>query len=116
RCLAHCVLLPFYHTCTAHHQHLSSFPTRRSSDLHRHEPPHPTRLRRPRPCRRRSERRRGRERAGRDRSVRMRCTSRRQPSAPRRSEEHTSELQSRENLVCRLLLEKKKNTTISSGY
>src|SRR5690606_41041683 len=28
-----------------------------------------------------------------------------------RSEEHTSELQSRENLVCRLLLEKKKNTT-----
>src|SRR5690606_11901207 len=27
--------------------------------------------------------------------------------APRRSEEHTSELQSRENLVCRLLLEKK---------
>src|SRR5690606_40119779 len=26
---------------------------------------------------------------------------------PRRSEEHTSELQSRENLVCRLLLEKK---------
>src|SRR5690606_39792664 len=29
---------------------------------------------------------------------------------PLRSEEHTSELQSRENLVCRLLLEKKKNT------
>src|SRR5436309_8603215 len=28
----------------------------------------------------------------------------------RRSEEHTSELQSRENLVCRLLLEKKKNS------
>src|SRR5690606_39991562 len=27
-----------------------------------------------------------------------------------RSEEHTSELQSRENLVCRLLLEKKKHT------
>src|SRR5690606_40586446 len=32
-----------------------------------------------------------------------------QPSRERvRSEEHTSELQSRENLVCRLLLEKKK--------
>src|SRR5690606_408697 len=31
-----------------------------------------------------------------------------------RSEEHTSELQSRENLVCRLLLEKKKNTTHSA--
>src|SRR5690606_40206600 len=28
-----------------------------------------------------------------------------------RSEEHTSELQSRENLVCRLLLEKKKQNT-----
>src|SRR5690606_40066111 len=28
----------------------------------------------------------------------------------KRSEEHTSELQSRENLVCRLLLEKKKDT------
>src|SRR5690606_41659262 len=30
---------------------------------------------------------------------------------PTRSEEHTSELQSRENLVCRLLLEKKKRKT-----
>src|SRR5437870_10326158 len=30
-----------------------------------------------------------------------------------RSEEHTSELQSRGHLVCRLLLEKKKNLTIS---
>src|SRR5947209_13140079 len=29
--------------------------------------------------------------------------------APPRSEEHTSELQSRQYLVCRLLLEKKKN-------
>src|SRR6266700_6077409 len=29
-----------------------------------------------------------------------------------RSEEHTSELQSRENLVCRLLLEKKKKSRI----
>src|SRR2546430_17001835 len=30
-------------------------------------------------------------------------------NAPARSEEHTSELQSQPNLVCRLLLEKKKN-------
>src|SRR6266511_1213266 len=43
-----------------------------------------------------------------------RSTSPRSPHSPgrgrrwRRSEEHTSELQSRENLVCRLLLEKKK--------
>src|SRR3712207_7634477 len=32
-----------------------------------------------------------------------------------RSEEHTSELQSRQYLVCRLLLEKKKNNTLSSA-
>src|SRR5207302_9318067 len=32
---------------------------------------------------------------------------------PARSEEHTSELQSRENLVCRLLLEKKKNNIMN---
>src|SRR3712207_8902167 len=31
------------------------------------------------------------------------------PYRPPRSEEHTSELQSRQYLVCRLLLEKKKN-------
>src|SRR5207302_11134109 len=44
----------------------------------------------------------------------------RQLSRPRRhhvvrSEEHTSELQSRENLVCRLLLEKKKNKLNSNN-
>src|SRR3712207_7530564 len=33
-----------------------------------------------------------------------------------RSEEHTSELQSRQYLVCRLLLEKKKSTHISLTY
>src|SRR5260370_18966077 len=38
----------------------------------------------------------------------------RKPSTlPKRSEEHTSELQSHLNLVCRLLLEKKKITHIS---
>src|SRR5438046_4096667 len=36
------------------------------------------------------------------------ATARAIPSARRRSEEHTSELQSLTNLVCRLLLEKKK--------
>src|SRR2546430_8911107 len=35
---------------------------------------------------------------------------------PGRSEEHTSELQSQSNLVCRLLLEKKKIYFISSVY
>src|SRR2546430_9461687 len=33
-----------------------------------------------------------------------------------RSEEHTSELQSQSNLVCRLLLEKKKNKSIKQQY
>src|SRR5436309_10923202 len=48
-------------------------------------------------------------------SLRASAASRRTPRSARsgssaafRSEEHTSELQSRENLVCRLLLEKKK--------
>src|SRR5690606_42151773 len=41
----------------------------------------------------------------------QRCSSSRPSAAGAgRSEEHTSELQSRENLVCRLLLEKKKMT------
>src|SRR5438270_6007442 len=61
---------------------LPSFPTRRSSDL-----------------------RRGRQ------DVRLRSIEtrghRRPPAPDRRSEEHTSELQSQSNLVCRLLLEKK---------
>src|SRR3712207_7976584 len=35
---------------------------------------------------------------------------------PPRSEEHTSELQSRQYLVCRLLLEKKKNRHDNSYY
>src|SRR5439155_23138292 len=45
-------------------------------------------------------------------STACRCprTVSRWPTAPARSEEHTSELQSRGHLVCRLLLEKKKLT------
>src|SRR2546427_4498623 len=43
------------------------------------------------------------ERGGRGRAVRWT-----DQAARRRSEEHTSELQSQSNLVCRLLLEKKK--------
>src|SRR5688572_31184691 len=85
-------LLPF-----AAHQYLHSFPTRRSSDLG--------------------------ERGG-DAGELARCgcahllirgpadeIERREPAIPAResrSEEHTSELQSQSNLVCRLLLEKKK--------
>src|SRR5438477_2354487 len=40
----------------------------------------------------------------------------RQPSQAVRSEEHTSELQSHVNLVCRLLLEKKKHNNSASAY
>src|SRR3712207_7775933 len=35
---------------------------------------------------------------------------------PLRSEEHTSELQSRQYLVCRLLLEKKKNINLTLNF
>src|SRR5690606_42148893 len=80
---------------------LHSFPTRRSSDLDgtdraRHlarKPERPQRSERGAAA----EAKHGGERAGRRNAV-----------GPMRSEEHTSELQSRENLVCRLLLEKKK--------
>src|SRR2546430_11376887 len=39
----------------------------------------------------------------------------RAPERVHRSEEHTSELQSQSNIVCRLLLEKKKNKTWNGG-
>src|SRR5688572_33197146 len=44
----------------------------------------------------------------RPRALRGGLQARPDPPLPRRSEEHTSELQSQSNLVCRLLLEKKK--------
>src|SRR5947208_13567126 len=73
------------------------FPTRRSSDLYcLRWPPASSAIAR----RRRS------------RSGRGRCRS--SPQAHRRrSEEHTSELQSPDHLVCRLLLEKKKKECLS---
>src|SRR6266852_9134466 len=74
----------FFFYCSGHHRDLHSFPTRRSSDLspRNARPPPPT--------------------APENR------TSRGAAISSRRSEEHTSELQSRYHLVCRLLLEKKK--------
>src|SRR2546430_7964299 len=39
-----------------------------------------------------------------------------EPGDSKRSEEHTSELQSQSNLVCRLLLEKKKSTQMMGRY
>src|SRR2546421_4975952 len=56
----------------------------------------------------RSRAHRVRLRAARSISARRCCTS-------RRSEEHTSELQSRSDLVCRLLLEKKKTQEVRRG-
>src|SRR5690554_7358782 len=44
------------------------------------------------------------------------CGKQDQPKRDWRSEEHTSELQSRPHLVCRLLLEKKKNITERREY
>src|SRR5476651_2757941 len=55
-----------------------------------------------------------RSRRGRPR-VRRSC-ERAQARCPCRSEEHTSELQSRQYLVCRLLLERKKTTSNIHTY
>src|SRR5690606_40156367 len=97
-------------------QYLHSFPTRRSSDLRRSS-------RRSAPAATSScSSTRSTPSSGPGRP-RVRSTPRAsssrcspavssRPSGPRRSEEHTSELQSRENLVCRLLLEKKKKQLI----
>src|SRR2546429_5089698 len=69
----------------------------------------------------RSNRRHSRQKPGR-RSDRMPSQTRHaEPSfcvrrEMKRSEEHTSELQSRLHLVCRLLLEKKKNQITKSYY
>src|SRR2546430_3939782 len=62
------------------------------------------------PCLR-SDRIGGRRRAARS----GRRHRQRQWRLERRSEEHTSELQSQSNLVCRLLLEKKKNNSNRSN-
>src|SRR5690625_7691395 len=76
-----CVLLCFYE-CSPNPLHLHSFPTRRSSDLivfARHIAARAF----------------------------LACTAARRSTSCSRSVEHTSELQSRGHLVCRLLLEKK---------
>src|SRR5690606_42033072 len=95
---------------------LPSFPTRRSSDLTWQLPQTARRPSRPLSDRSTASSARGRSCASATTGVlpsrsspraRSRSTSR-SASADRKS--HTSELQSRENLVCRLLLEKKKTT------
>src|SRR5690606_40314029 len=99
--------LCFY--CSGHLRDLHSFPTRRSSDLTRSTTPPtgscsvPSSARRLRPSAASTT---CRIPATRPATPWRRACGRSRSST--RSEEHTSELQSRENLVCRLLLEKKK--------
>src|SRR5690606_40923024 len=94
----------------------TTFPTRRSSDLGRVEgavralgfasaPGPGPRSRVQLVAMRNSSGGATRKREGSIAEIRASCTI---GSARSRSEEHTSELQSREKLVCRLLLEKKK--------
>src|SRR3712207_7486725 len=68
--------------------------------------------RRPAPVRGRRDRGAADHGDGAVRADRERRARRRHLDRARRSEEHTSELQSRQYLVCRLLLEKKKITTL----
>src|SRR5690606_41233553 len=98
--------------CYVHHLDLRSFPTRCSSDLQCRDGRCDERaadlgvrqLRRP-------EDGRAETRGG----VPGRQGHARRPDPRARSEEHTSELQSREKLVCRLLLEKKNHRPIVAG-
>src|SRR5690606_42152598 len=104
------VSIPFFFLyLSRYHRLLHSFPTRRSSDLPARRPRRHQHRRRLHPARHRL-RDRGPQ------GLRSEPHRRHPPQHLRRrpeqrSEEHTSELQSRENLVCRLLLEKKKKQT-----
>src|SRR5262249_60951117 len=105
----------FFAYCYCAHRDLHSFPTRRSSDLIRRRHPEQTML--------------GEHLMRRQLLVRLLAWAmlpvfdldaeafvpqqRHHIVISCRSEEHTSELQSLTNLVCRLLLEKKKTTTAS---
>src|SRR5207249_11796434 len=104
-----------FFTCSRDHPALHSFPTRRSSDLRAREvdgvhgitacarASRAPRAGTPRPPRRKDSARSARTRSAPSPGFPGACA----PPATR-SEEHTSELQSRFDLVCRLLLEKKK--------
>src|SRR5438034_11356623 len=85
--------LPFFFYCAVAHRVLHSFPTRRSSDLRVASATDSARV-----SSSFVQTAPGSTRTGTGDVA----------SAPARSEEHTSELQSHSDLVCRLLLEKKK--------
>src|SRR5690606_41061519 len=96
--------------CSSAPPALHSFPTRRSSDLRAHgangldASPHGQRRE---PRQRRPLRQDGSDLVGAEPAT-LEQEAQTIHQEGLRSEEHTSELQSRENLVCRLLLEKKK--------
>src|SRR5438270_6338536 len=89
--------LEFFFKRSGRHRDLHSFPTRRSSDLMQQ-----------RKCTDGILDRRDLSRIALEKFQ----TRRHVGEEITRSEEHTSELQSQSNLVCRLLLEKKKNHTL----
>src|SRR5690349_22095463 len=100
-------MLPVYFSFDGYgaRRHLHSFPTRRSSDLE---------AARSRPAQTARHHPVPREQDGMNKTIGQPCAGK--PHARLewrawRSEEHTSELQSRRDLVCRLLLEKKKKIT-----
>src|SRR5207249_12152360 len=93
-------------------RHLHPFPTRRSSDLPDPSPVPPADQRQT--LRRARLRQRNRRNNGRRRCSRAPGTAAGPDTPKARSEEHTSELQSRFDLVCRLLLEKKNDKQCDS--
>src|SRR5438105_14707070 len=100
RCFSRYISISFFFICSAAHRDLHSFPTRRSSDLEKYFGGAQALVD-----------------AGcdaitlADNSLAILRVSNLAVGASERSEEHTSELQSRVDLVCRLLLEKKKTAT-----
>src|SRR5439155_22985399 len=110
----HCCSNLFFFHSSPHHHHLHSFPTRRSSDLKStaRSPPRAMGRLSARTVSRASSRLRWSSRSPPTRTLSgSRRWHRRRRARRLRSEEHTSELQSRGHLVCRLLLEKKKKKT-----
>src|SRR5262249_61342546 len=114
--LASCLLLfplcssSFFFYCHPTHRYLLSFPTRRSSDLLKwtraayaqRAPECSCEVRMP--C----------SSSNHASTISARWSPKRGSRTSTRSEEHTSELQSLTNLVCRLLLEKKKKKSIDT--
>src|SRR5437868_12926207 len=95
-----CLMLLFFLHYSDTHRNLHSFPTRRSSDLQT-------------ACGKKcGPKTLWHALAVTSSSFCWRNPNSSPPKRARRSEEHTSELQSRFDLVCRLLLEKKKKTKI----